>query len=41
LIAVIKRTMMRGRMTRPGDMVENRGKNWRMQIKAKKLWGQP
>lgn len=28
---------MSGRMTRPGEIVENRGKNWRIQMKKKKL----
>jgi hypothetical protein len=30
-------TMMRGRRTRPGEMVENFGKNWRIAMPRKKL----
>ena len=35
--AVIARTMRSGRMTRPGETVEKREKNWRMAIARKKL----
>lgn len=40
LIAVIPKTMSRGRMTSPGEMVENFGKNCRIAIPRKKLRAQ-
>jgi hypothetical protein len=36
-MAVIPTTMTRGKITKPGEMVENVGKNWRIAMPRKKL----
>lgn len=36
-MAVILTTTRRGKMTKPGEMVENVGKNWRIAMPRKKL----
>jgi hypothetical protein len=36
-MAVIATTMRRGKITKPGEMVENLGKNWRIAMPRKKL----